>query len=91
MDKPKPRRISNYHHNGNPIHGLFRNNKELFNVWSSMKNRCENPKRSNYPRYGGRGIKVCDEWHSAEKFVSWALENGYQQGLQLDRIDNNGD
>lgn len=90
MDELKPCRVGNYHHNGNPIHGLFRDNKELFNVWQSMKSRCENPNRSNYHRYGGRGIEVCDEWHSAESFVKWALSNGYQRGLQLDRIDNDG-
>lgn len=55
-----------------------------------MRNRCENPKREKYKDYGGRGIKVCDEWHNVSNFVSWALNNGYEKGLQLDRKDNNG-
>lgn len=85
------KRAGHYHHNGNPKHGLYRENKVLFNVWQTMKERCENPNRQKYKDYGGRGIKVCDEWHEASNFVKWALENGYEKGLQLDRIDNDGD
>jgi hypothetical protein len=55
-----------------------------------MIHRCENPKRDNYPRYGGRGIYVCDQWHNPHAFFDWALQNGYSRGLQIDRIDNNG-
>ena len=44
----------------------------------------------DYERYGGRGISVCAEWHKAENFIKWALENGYKKWLQIDRIDNNG-
>lgn len=83
MEELKPR--------GHTIHGLYANNKTLFNTWQTMKGRCENPKREKYKDYGGRGIKVCAEWQSAEHFVRWALSNGYSEGLQLDRIDNNGD
>ena len=46
----------------------------LRNVHSSMIQRCENPKRQQYSRYGGRGIKVCEEWHNYEIFRKWALE-----------------
>ena len=56
-----------------------------------MKARCENAKRGKYKDYGERGIKVCEEWQNASVFVLWALENGYADGLQIDRIDNNGD
>ena len=46
---------------------------------------------THYYNYGGRGIIVCDEWkNSFDKFVQWAFDNGYKQGLQIDRIDNNG-
>ena len=62
----------------------------LRNVHSSMIQRCENPKRQQYSRYGGRGIKVREEWHNYEIFRKWALENGYRHPLKLDRIDNNG-
>lgn len=87
--KLKPKRSGNYHHNGNVRHGLYKDHKELFNLWQTMKTRCENPKRENFERYGARGITVCEEWHEARKFVEWALCNGYKKGLQLDRIDNN--
>lgn len=73
-------------------HGLYKEHKDLFNVYGTMKNRCLNPKRDNFERYGGRGISICDEWlNNAESFVRWALTNGYEKGLQLDRIDNDGD
>ena len=84
----KQKRKGNYHHNGNVRHGLYRENKDLFNLWQTMKTRCENPNRKNYERYGARGITVCEEWHEAKNFVEWAIANGYKKGLQLDRIDN---
>ena len=59
-------------------------------VWRGMKYRCENPKASNYDRYGGRGIKVCDRQHDLRNFVA-DMEPTYKPSLQLDRIDNNGD
>lgn len=85
----KPKKVGNYHHNGNPKHGLYREHKDLFNLWQTMKTRCENTNRDNYGRYGARGISVCEEWQEAKNFVEWAMANGYQKGLQLDRIDNN--
>lgn len=54
--------------------------------------RCTNPKNKHYETYGGRGIKVCEEWlNSQDAFVKWALENGYDDYLSLDRINANGD
>ena len=53
--------------------------------------RCYREKAHNYPLYGGRGIKVCEEWHSMDIFGDWAEKNGYKVGLTLDRIDSNGD
>lgn len=85
----KPKKVGKHHHNGNPKHGLYREHKDLFNLWQTMKSRCENKNRDNYERYGARGISVCAEWQEAKNFVEWALVNGYQHGLQLDRIDNN--
>ena len=52
--------------------------------------RCENPKREKYKIYGGRGISVCEEWRNPVAFMDWAYSNGYAPGLQLDRIDNDG-
>lgn len=66
---------------GTPIH----------NLWLSMRQRCSNPNDTDYRLYGGRGIKVCDEWNkSFETFAEWALSSGYQVGLSIDRIDVNG-
>lgn len=56
-----------------------------------MKARCYNKKNCNYNYYGGRGIKVCDEWlNSYKSFEKWAQENGYKKELTLDKINNNG-
>lgn len=56
-----------------------------------MKDRCYNPKLKDYKNYGGRGIKVCEEWHKFENFYEWSMKNGYRDGLEIDRIDVNGD
>lgn len=62
----------------------------LHRIWSGIKSRCYNPKKPNYKNWGGRGIKMCDEWKfSYENFRNWALNNGYQENLTIDRIDNN--
>ena len=64
----------------------------LYYVWLTMRNRCIRKDVPSYSRYGGRGIKVCEEWmHSYTSFRDWALGHGYAQGLEIDRIDNNGD
>lgn len=64
----------------------------LFTAWVNMRRRCTDKKRKlDYPRYGGRGIKVCGEWEkSFLAFYRWAKAHGYSEGLTLDRIDNNG-
>ena len=49
-----------------------------------------NPNRSDYKRYGGRGITICDEWNDYNTFRDWALSNGYSDNLSIDRIDVNG-
>jgi hypothetical protein len=56
-----------------------------------MKQRCEYPKHRSYKNYGGRGIKVCDEWHDDfQVFHDWAIAAGYKDGLTIDRVDNDG-
>ena len=63
----------------------------LRHVWKNMKQRCYNPNSPEYKNYGGRGIKMCNEWLKSSKvFIEWALNNGYSIGLDVDRIDNNG-
>lgn len=71
--------------------GSWQRNPRLYSLWNTMRHRCEDPKRESYQRYGGRGIKVCQEWHDANTFMDWAESHGYKPGLQLDRIDNDGD
>jgi hypothetical protein len=55
-----------------------------------MKARCYKPTSARYYTHGARGIKVCDEWLSFEGFIKWALSNGYQENLTIDRINNDG-
>ena len=68
-------------------HGMH--NSKLYHVWASMKARCKNQNNPEWHRYGGRGIKVCDEWKdNFESFYEWSMQNGYEEGLSIDRIDN---
>ena len=66
--------------------------KRLYNIWSSMISRCENPHNPSYKYYGDKGKFVCEEWKNENGFNAfhkWALENGYKPNLSIDRIDNN--
>lgn len=69
-------------------HGM--RHTRLYNIWRSMRQRCSNPNCINYHNYGGKGIKVCDEWNKFEIFYEWAMANGYTEELTIDRIDVNG-
>lgn len=63
----------------------------LCSIWRAMKGRCYNTNSQAYPNYGGRGITVCDEWkNDLEAFYAWAIANGYDEHLSIDRIDVNG-
>lgn len=64
---------------------------KLYNIWRAMKQRCLLKTCNAYRLYGGRGIKVCDEWIGFAKFQEWSLVNGYAEGLSIDRINNDGD
>lgn len=67
------------------------NNKRLFSIWTGMKSRCYNKNTINYCNYGEKGISICEEWrNSFEEFCIWALSNGYDETLSIDRIDPNG-
>lgn len=64
---------------------------DIHRVWKNMRDRCSRPASKSYPRYGGRGIKVCREWTlSFSSFCKWAKDNGWQKGLQIDRVNNDG-
>lgn len=69
-------------------HGMTKT--RLYRIWLHMKDRCLNPKHVHFKCYGGRGISICKEWvENFESFRDWALSNGYQKALTLDRINNN--
>jgi hypothetical protein len=60
---------------------------KLYNSWRGMKQRCYD--KSQFTKgYQGKGITVCDEWHKFVLFKEWAMKNGYQDGLTIDRINN---
>lgn len=64
---------------------------KIYGVWSSMKQRCFNPKYAGYHNYGGRGIVVCDEWkNDFACFYNWSIKNGYRENLTIDRRNNDG-
>lgn len=69
-------------------HGMHKT--RLYRIWHDMRQRCEREKDIGYKNYGGRGIKVCDDWKNFEAFRDWAMENGYTDELTIDRIDVNG-
>jgi hypothetical protein len=66
-------------------------NTRLYRIWKDMKRRCYSPNRRNYKDYGGRGITVCEEWlKDFINFYNWAIGNGYEDHLTIERIDVNG-
>lgn len=67
-------------------------NTRLYTIWNGMKLRCYNKNNKDYPNWGGRGIRICDDWRSDfSEFRNWAVANGYSDELTIDRIDVNGD
>jgi hypothetical protein len=73
----------------NTTHGLRKT--RLYRIWCHMRERCYYPKENRYAQYGGRGITVCDEWkNDFQAFYDWAMANGYNDDLSIDRIDVNG-
>ena len=64
--------------------------EKIYMAWSNMKSRCYNPKATKYKDWGGRGIKVCDKWQKFSEFLK-DMGPSYYDGLQLDRINNDGD
>lgn len=66
--------------------------ERLYKIWTYIKKRCYSENAINYKDYGGRGIKVCDEWREDyTAFRDWSLENGYDDSLSIDRINVDGD
>lgn len=72
------------------IHGM--NKTKLKTCYDNMIKRCYTKTAHRYERYGGRGIKVCDEWrNSRARFYQWAITSGYRDGLSIERDDVDGD
>lgn len=70
-------------------HGMSKT--RLYGIWCDMKRRCNNPKNKRYDRYGGRGIRVCEEWaNDFQAFHDWAMENGYTDALSIERKNVDG-
>jgi hypothetical protein len=62
----------------------------IYRIWKNMRGRCRNPRNPQYPRYGGRGISICQEWNDYPAFRDWALAHGYRDDLSIERVDVNG-
>jgi len=60
----------------------------LYNSWKQMRMRCNNPKGSKYHIWGGKGISICEDWNEFGRFKEWALKNGYNNNLQIHRLNN---
>lgn len=80
--------INNKYNDNRYKHGM--KGTKLYEVWKGMKRRCYNYRCDDYENYHDRGITICDEWlNDNTTFFKWALSNGYEKGLSIDRIDNN--
>ena len=82
LEKENRMKGANYKHGGR--------NTRLYSIWSGMLKRCNNKNCHAYQNYGGRGIKVCDEWLDYVNFRDWAIQNNYSDLLSIDRINNDG-
>ena len=70
-------------------HGLHKH--PLYAIWHQMRERCYNPKCKAYKNYGARNIVICKNWlEDFLNFYNWAMENGYEKDLSIDRKDVNG-
>jgi hypothetical protein len=65
------------------------NRFKIRNIWYGVVHRCTNSNHSSFRNYGGRGITLCDRWHSFENFLE-DMEKGYRPGLTIGRINNDG-
>lgn len=76
---------------GSKTHGLSKT--RIYKIYNCMKSRCYKTYEKEYKHYGGREIKVCEEWMGKDGFINfynWSMENGYKDNLTIDRIDNDG-
>ena len=78
-------------HDTKYVHGHGKDSSGIYSSWLHMRGRCLKPNNKDYKYYGGKGIKICDDWLTYTKFESWALTHGWQEGLTIERIDSNKD
>ena len=69
------------------LNGL--SDSRLYKIWWGIKERCYNQNHHEYYNYGGKGIVICEEWQDFMKFYNWAMKNGYNENLTIDREDSN--
>lgn len=75
----------------NKFRNKYPHYKRIYSIYDGMRKRCYRKNKDNYEHYGGRGITICDEWlNDFMSFYNWAINNGYQDDLTIDRIDNDG-
>lgn len=83
--------ITDKHGSNNPNYKDGRKGTRLYRIYNAMKSRCYNPNIPSFKYYGGRGITVCNEWlNDFSTFKEWALNNGYNDNLTIERLDVNG-
>lgn len=75
-------------------HGLYKDSSgkksRLYHIWEDMKNRCLNTKNKRYHNYGGKGVIIFPSWMEYLPFHNWAINNGYESHLTIDRVDVDG-
>ena len=92
-ERPKKPKVEKLHKKDHEITkwASYENKGKVRDVYYNMLKRCYKKDNRGYKHYGGRGIGVCDEWRNdCCCFYKWAKENGYKEGYQLDRINNDG-
>lgn len=83
--------ITDKNGSNNPNYKDGRKGTRLYRIYNNMKTRCYNPNSKSYKYYGARGIGICSEWlNNFSAFKVWALSNGYQDNLTIERLDVNG-
>lgn len=75
---------------GPVTHGRSRLGLRLYEIWMGMRSRCNTESSHNYSNYGGRGIRLCEEWNDFAAFEGWSRSHGYKDHLSIDRINSDG-
>lgn len=84
------KREQNAHNLGEKRKTHGKTDTRLYRIWEGMRRRCRLATEPAYERYGGRGIRVCEDWSDFQKFYEWAMTNGYEENLTIERIDVDG-